>query len=1176
MCMKKVLVCLVVLLTASVMTAPCYCGVTATLRPIAHSWPNIAGSVPYVKTYSDPNTPGSSTGDFVKVQEDLNDRAVCQTFTIPADSNGLTMTSIVITVNGAGAGTNLPMSLHVFDMNQLMFHAQDSSYNLWYSSMPRGYDFLNSATFVYPQITGANDVFIEFDFNTNSTIDLEPNHIYTFEIWPTKGNDPGWSWLRDMEENPYPGGRAYRTAPPNTYMDLSVDRNAIGGGIRAMVMGVYGIPCDGNAFHPMPQDYSTDVPLSTTLRWHAGRWAGPGSHSGHMLYFSSVETAVRNRGTAARVGKLTDANFTDPYNPSYTPTNLLPDKWYYWRVDEYNDLNNPMPPHHSRPTDTDANYWGRGDYGYWRFKTQSVFAQNPVPANNTEAELILNSAWLGWTKGCYAADVNGHQVYFGTNYNDVSNATTATAVIYRGAVTDPCYLLNKLAPDYTLTSGTTYYWRIDEVNSTVSPYLWKGSTWSFTATIIDLNKASNPNPSNGAIHVFPSSVLSWDAPVAFTPTSYDVYLGTNPDAHSNPVTTVYTNSYDPPGDLARGTTYYWAIDSNDAGTIYASEDWSFTTLYASTNIVTNPSFESGTYGWTARGGCSISSLTSPVPHAGSYCASAYGRTATWHGIQQDVMNKMVIGATYTVSAWLRTSTSASSNVDITFQQTDNAGTDYFGAGSGTASNSGWVQISGSFTLDVTGTLTGLLVCFEGPDSGIDLYVDDIVVYGPSVVPIDPNKATNPTPNNGLNEIPISTGLSWNAPAGFTPVSYEVYLGTDANAHNNPHHTVYTNSYDPPGYLIGGRIYYWAIDSNDSGTIYAGDDWHFTTNLANVRWRVGAKCFSNGPPGSFDANAVKDPSIVYSGGKWHLFYSAVSNGNFQLGYACAETIKGLSSATHTYLSSLSGCAPQVFWFEPQGKWYLIYQYGAKYSTNTDINNPNGWTAATPLFSDGVVDYWCISDGNNVYCFYSPQDGSHVIKRRSTTVADFPSNWSAASNVCSDTFEAPHVYKNIPDGKYYMMVEDISRHQELWTATTLGGSWTKITENWAGKSNFVYKADHWTDQASHGEIIRAGVDEKMEISDIDNCEILIQGVTDANYNVDYSSVPYDLGLIRLCPSSDLNHDCDVDFPDFAALGSQWRQPPSDPNTDIAPLGGDGIVDMNDLALFADYWLWRQWEY
>jgi hypothetical protein len=585
-----------------------------------------------------------------------------------------------------------------------------------------------------------------------------------------------------------------------------------------------------------------------------------------------------------------------------------------------------------------------------------------------------------------------------------------------GAENNPYYVYNGLVGQMDEVAYYNYALNQNQVTAHFN---------AISEPAIDPNKASHPNPSNGASEVPVSAGLSWDAPTGYTPTSYDVYFGTNPTAHSNPKNTVDTNSYDPPGDLAIGTIYYWAIDSNDAGTIYAGDDWSFTTS-----------------------------------------------------------------------------------------------------------------------------------------------------------PIDPNKASHPNPSNGASEVPVSAGLSWDAPTGFTPTSYDVYFGTDTNAHSNPKYTVYTNSYDPPGDLAFGTTYYWAVDSNDAGTIYAGDDWSFTTSIPVSTWRADARCFLDGPSGAFDDISVKDPTIVYSGDKWHLFYTGRDSSMWRMGYATATSIAGLKTATHTYMSSLNGgsyfCAPQVFWFEAKGKWYLIYQSGlaATFSTNTDINNPSGWTAGVGMgFGSGAVDFWCISDGNNVYCFYSPQNGSYVIKRRSTTVADFPYNWSADSNVCSSTFEAPHVYKNIADGKYYMMVEDITRHQELWTANNPGGSWTKLAENWAAKSNLIEMAEHWTDQVSHGEIIRAGVDERMEISDIYHCEILIQGVVNGSYG-DYGNIPYDLGIIRQCPAgpADLNLDCDVDFVDFAVLAQQWQQPPGVPSADIEPPGGDGIVDMNDLVLLVDSWLWE----
>ena len=36
-------------------------------------------------------------------------------------------------------------------------------------------------------------------------------------------------------------------------------------------------------------------------------------------------------------------------------------------------------------------------------------------------------------------------------------------------------------------------------------------------------------------------------------------------------------TYDPPGDLAFSTTYYWQVDTYDGGTKYPGEPWSFTT-----------------------------------------------------------------------------------------------------------------------------------------------------------------------------------------------------------------------------------------------------------------------------------------------------------------------------------------------------------------------------------------------------------------------------------------------------------------------------------------------------------------------------------------------------------------------------------------------------------------------
>jgi hypothetical protein len=54
------------------------------------------------------------------------------------------------------------------------------------------------------------------------------------------------------------------------------------------------------------------------------------------------------------------------------------------------------------------------------------------------------------------------------------------------------------------------------------------------------------------------------------------------------------------------------------------------------------------------------------------------------------------------------------------------------------------------------------------------------------------------------------------------------------------------------------------------------------------------------------------------------------------------------------------------------------------------------------------------------------------------------------------------------------------------------------------------------------------------------------------------------------ADLNEDYRVDFKDFAILANQWFQDSGYPSADISPPGGDGVVNFEDLSLFADHWL------
>jgi len=98
-------------------------------------------------------------------------------------------------------------------------------------------------------------------------------------------------------------------------------------------------------------------------------------------------------------------------------------------------------------------------------------ASSPSPANAATGVLI--DALLAWLPGVYS---NQHNVYLGTDYNDVANATATSPLLVSNDQKDPNY-----APPVPLAFGQTYYWRVDEVNAPpTQSTVFKGPVWSFT------------------------------------------------------------------------------------------------------------------------------------------------------------------------------------------------------------------------------------------------------------------------------------------------------------------------------------------------------------------------------------------------------------------------------------------------------------------------------------------------------------------------------------------------------------------------------------------------------------------------------------------------------------------------------------------------------------------------
>lgn len=272
-------------------------------------------------------------------------------------------------------------------------------------------------------------------------------------------------------------------------------------------------------------------------------------------------------------------------------------------------------------------------------------------------------------------------------------------------------------------------------------------------------------------------------------------------------------------------------------------------------------------------------------------------------------------------------------------------------------------------------------------------------------------------------------------------------------------------------------------------------------------------------------SLKDPTIVYYNDLYHVFATVfdTSADGWSAVYLNFSDFSEADSAPQISMRNKpSGgpVAPQVFYFRPHNMWYLISQWGAKYSTNTDISNPDTWTAPKSLLANGLnigLDYWVICDDAYCHLFFSGDDGN--LYRSKTGIDNFP-NFSGYEIVMSDEvhklFEAPNVYKVEGKNEYLLLVAAMDpRYFRSWTSTSLDGPWVPLADKqsapFAGPVNVSYPGKTWSNGISHGELIRSGYDEKLEINPC-NMQFLYQGFDPAASTPNYTHLPYRLGLLK----------------------------------------------------------------
>ena len=302
-------------------------------------------------------------------------------------------------------------------------------------------------------------------------------------------------------------------------------------------------------------------------------------------------------------------------------------------------------------------------------------------------------------------------------------------------------------------------------------------------------------------------------------------------------------------------------------------------------------------------------------------------------------------------------------------------------------------------------------------------------------------------------------------------------------------------------------------------------WLSTPPLLKLAERADDLCYS-----------VKDPSVVRFEGRWHVFCTIRGkNRSHQVEYISFPDWDQTARARREILkiSDEYFCAPQVFYFTPHKKWYMILQVVDKSRkpalqpaccTTEKLAEPGSWSKPALLFEEqpanvsAWIDFWVICDDAKAHLFFTSLNG--LMWRAETPLKDFPHGWGKPQIVLrGDIFEASHTYRLKGIEKYLTLVEAQAggrRYYKAYLADRLDGEWKPAADTlqkpFAAPGNVRFGGERWTDSFSHGELLRAGHDEKLEV-DPARLRFLYQGVSDsAKQGKPYGQIPWQLGLLE----------------------------------------------------------------
>jgi hypothetical protein len=247
-----------------------------------------------------------------------------------------------------------------------------------------------------------------------------PGGAYTVASTFNRAGVNTWKQARWTLTDAYFGNRQ------NNGADFRI-AGAVGNTFYVDTVAVTAAPRAGpdRASDPEPPHLSTSAGINADLSWTAGARA-----DSHNVYFGTTNPPP-SRGNQTAT--------------TYDPGTMVPGATYYWRIDEVN----------ASGTTTGL---------VWRFTTMPPPgpAANPGPPNG--ATDVSLTADFTWTAG---ANATSHDVYFGTANPPPLQGSQATTTYVPG----------------TMIRGTTYYWRVNEVNAsaTTAGPVWSFRTWGSLA-----------------------------------------------------------------------------------------------------------------------------------------------------------------------------------------------------------------------------------------------------------------------------------------------------------------------------------------------------------------------------------------------------------------------------------------------------------------------------------------------------------------------------------------------------------------------------------------------------------------------------------------------------------------------------------------------------------------------